>query len=39
MYDLEKKKCRELGATWHENKTVAKVYVDKNEDGPFACGV
>lgn len=39
VYDVEKKKAKELGATWNENKTLSKVYVDKDSNGPFACGV
>jgi hypothetical protein len=29
-----------LGAVWEENKTLQKVYVDKDKNGePFACGL
>lgn len=40
MYELEKEKAKQLGAVWEENKTLTKVYVDKDTQGnPFACGV
>lgn len=40
MYELEKQKAKKLGAVWEENKTLSRVYVDKDTKGnPFACGV
>lgn len=40
MYELEKQKAKKLGAVWEENKTLSRVYVDKDGQGnPFACGV